>query len=355
VKIDLHLDDDDLALADAAERYARDRLAARTREPLERRRFNEGAWREMARLGWLAVNTEEAHGGLGVRAGSMALLARQAGAAGLAEPLASTAFVGAEVLRHHTGAEQRDRWLPLLLEGRLRVACAFASLAASGDLHFDNGRLHGVREAVPDADLADLLLVQLPHQDSLRWVAVVPADGVTRTPCPLLDGRAAATLRFETAAATLLPGVDNGAAERVAGFVAAADALGAMEAAFALTLEHVKTRRQFGAPLASHQVVVHRAVEMSMRVQESRAVLARAVRALQADPAGRAGEVHAAKAFIAPQAKLVAQDAVQLHGGIGITEEYGVSHCLRRILVDEHWGGGPRRHLDAFMQHPVRR
>ena len=121
-----------------------------------------------------------------------------------------------------------------------------------------------------------------------------------------------------------------------------------METAFALTLEHIKTRTQFGAPLGSNQVVVHRAVDMYLRLQESRALLAQATRALAQGTADAPVEVHAAKAFIGPQARLLAQDAVQLHGGIGITEEAGVSRCLRRALVNEQLHGTAREHLRQF-------
>lgn len=350
MKRDTYLDDIDAALAEAAQRYSRERFAftERQRADAGRRRFDADAWREMAQMGWLGVNTDESAGGLGRRAGSMALLARTAGAANINEPLLSTAFVAAEVLRAHADAAQRGRWLPLLLEGTLRVACAFAA-----EVRVQGSRLQGRCEVVPDADIADLLLVQGADGG---WHAVTPgAAGVARDGYPLLDGRGAATLTFSGCEAEALPVAGRDTAALVAAFASAADALGAMETAFSLTLDYVKARKQFNAAIGSNQAVVHRTVDMYLRLEESRAVLAQATEALAADDPARDAEVHAAKAFIPPQGRLLAQEAVQLHGGIGITEEYAVSHSLRRILVDEQLFGSAREHLRRFAAQPLER
>lgn len=345
MKRDPFLDDVDAALEDAALRYRHDRFAFEQRQRLDaaRRRFDASAWSEMAEMGWLAVNTDESDGGLGRRIGSIALLARTAGAAGINEPLLSCAFVAGEVLRAHGSDAQRKRWLPELLQGRLHVACAFAAAA-----NVSQGRVTGRCEVVLDADLAELLLVQA--RDGL-WYAVAAGDpGLERAAYPLLDGRGAATLIFRQCEAEPLEGNGQGAAGLVAAFAAAADALGAMENAFELTLEYIKTRRQFNAAIGSNQALVHRTVDMYLRLEESGAVLAQAGEALAAADPARQADVLAAKAFIPAQGRLLAQEAVQLHGGIGITEECAVSHCLRRILVDEQLFGSTREHLRRFAE-----
>lgn len=343
MKRDLFLDDVDAALDDAAQRYRRERYAFDRRNRLDTatRRHDASAWSEMAEMGWLGVNVAEADGGLGRRIGSMALLSRVAGAAGITEPLLSSAFVAGEVLGAHASEAQRARWLPALMQGNLRVACAFgAELQAAG------GKIHGRCEVVLDGDIADLILLQ--SLDG-RWHAVAGGDGgLQRTAYPLLDGRGAATLVLRDCQAEPLEARGRGAPRLVAAFGAAADALGAMEVAHELTLDYIKTRRQFNATIGSNQALVHRAVDMYLRLEESRAVLAQAAEALAAADDARAFEVHAAKAFIPAQGRLLAQEAVQLHGGIGVTEECGVSHCLRRILVDEQIFGGTREHLHRF-------
>lgn len=343
-------DEIEQALADAVQRFGRDHydLADRHRLAPTQRRFDAARWREMAELGWLAVATDEADGGLDLGAGAVAVLACGAGAWSINEPLLASGAVAADVIRRHAAAEQRADWIEALLHGRLRAACSFAEGARP--VCVQGSRLVGGREVVLDADIADLLLVECGDEGAWRWFAVRSGTpGLRVHPYPLLDGRAAATLEFDGCEATALPAASDPYSALLAALSASADAVGAMETAFALTLEHVKTRRQFGAPLASNQVVVHRTVDMYLRLQESRSLLAHAVEALRGGGAAGAAEVHAAKAFIGPQARLLAQEAVQLHGGIGITEECGASHCLRRILVDEHLYGGPARHLRRFM------
>lgn len=349
MKRDAYLDDTDAALADAALRYSRQRYAFDARQRLApgQRRFDAQAWQEIAEMGWLSVATSEDDGGLGFRAGSIALLARAAGAAGINEPLASTGFIAADVLRLHATARQRAQWLPGLLAGKLRVACAFA--ADGGSLRRDGNRLHGRCEVVLDADLADLLLLEVGSGADARWHAVLTAaTGLQRTVYPLMDGRGAATLDLDGCVAEPLADSNDEHSRLVAALATSADALGAMETAFALSLEFVKARKQFGVTIGSHQVVAHRAVDMFIRLEECRAVVGRAAQALESDAKARAYEVHAAKAFVGPQARLLAQEAVQLHGGIGITQEYAVSHCLRRSIVDEQLFGGVRSHLQQF-------
>ena len=342
---DAFADDIDAALGDAALRLRRDHFdfARRQRLGADARRFDAGLWAQMAEMGWLGVASDEADGGLGRRIGSIALLARHAGAAGINEPLLS-AWVAADVLRAHGAAEQRAPWLLPLNAGTLRPACAFdTTLAAQGE------RLTGRCEVVPDADLADLLLLQVQGR---WWAVAADAAGLRRSCYPLLDGRGAATLELQDCAAEPLqpapPSADADTPRWLCGLAAAADALGAMDTAFELTLDYIKTRQQFGRALADNQVVVHRTVDMYLRLQEAQAVLDQACEALASGDAARVPEVCAAKAFIPPQGRLLAQEAVQLHGGIGITEEYAVSHCLRRVLVDEQLFGGTDACLQRF-------
>lgn len=352
MKRDAFADEIDAALGEAALRYRRDRFAFDERQRIgaDARRFDAGVWTQMAEMGWLSVASDEADGGLGRRIGSIALLARHAGAAGINEPLLS-AWVAAEVLRVHGAAAQRAHWLAPLMAGGLRVACAFDTALTPHD-----GRLNGRCEVVPDADIADLLLLQAQG----RWHAVAAdAAGLRRSRYPLLDGRGAATLELQDCAAEPLqhapPAADGDTPLWLCGLAAAADALGAMNTAFELTLDYVKTRRQFGRALADNQVVVHRCVDMYLRLKEAQAVLDQACEALASGDAARVSEVCAAKAFIPPQGRLLAQEAVQLHGGIGITEEYAVSHCLRRVLVDEQLFGGTGAYLQRFAGPAFRR
>jgi alkylation response protein AidB-like acyl-CoA dehydrogenase len=345
---ELH-DEIDAALGDAAERFGRDHYPLGTRAHLSaaQRRFDEARWQAIAHMGWLSIASAEEDGGLGLRVGSVAALAQAGGRWAMNEPFISTGVIAADVIRLHASAAQRGEWVAALLEGRLRAACAFSHGIAATER---DGRLHGRCDVVLDADIADLLLVEVEAAGSSHWFAVdANAAGLTRIAHPLVDGRGAASLRFDACEAQPLPGTHSDHPALLGAIAAVADSVGAMEVALALTLEHVKTRQQFGVTIGSHQVVSHRAVDMYIRLQESRAMLAAAVSALQADSKDAAREVHAAKAFVGRQARLLAQDAVQLHGGLGITEECGASHCLRRTLVNEQLHGTTAQHLQRFM------
>lgn len=357
MKRDIWLDETDAALADAAQRYVGERYAFGTRQrlPAELRRFNPDSWREMATMGWLGVATGEEEGGLGLRISSIALLAQAAGRFLINEPLHSSGFIAADVLMHHGDQQQRAQLLPAINEGTLRLACLFSGEAAC--IHAREGRLQGRQEVVLDADIADALLVEAVQADgSTRWYRVDgQAPGLKRQAYPLLDGRGAATVELEGCGAQALQAGSSNHPAQLAALTLAADAFGAMEAAMDLTLEYIKTRQQFGAAIAAHQVIQHRAVDMLMRLSESRAVLAQATQTLQSQPQAAARDVHAAKAFIGQQSRLLVQEAVQLHGGIGITDEYALSHYLRRVVVDDQLLGGYEQHLRRFAASPSTR
>lgn len=342
------LDETDAALDDAATRYTaeRYRFEARQRLSVVERRFSATVWKDLGDMGWLAVSTPEEHGGLGLRVASVCLLSEGAGRALVNEPFVGSGVIAPYLVARHGSDAQRDAWLPGLLAGRSRVAC----LLDDGAVRVQDGKLHGTQPVLLDADIADHLLVRAG--DALWWLDA-DASGVARKVFPLLDGRGAATVAFDGAIGVRL-GSDASVARSVetalqlAALATAADAHGAMSTAFDLTLDYLKTRRQFGTPLGAYQALQHRAVDMYVALGESRAVLDQAIASLQAGAPEAARDVHAAKSFVCESARRVTQEAVQLHGGIGITEEYAASHCLRRARVDEQLWGSAERHFMAF-------
>lgn len=346
MKQKIWLDETDAALDDAARRYTAERYRFDVRQRLSgaERRFSTAVWKDLADMGWLGVATPEEAGGLGLRVGSICLLAEAAGRALLTEPLTSAGVVAPYLLARGGDAVQRDALLPRLQAGELRIAC----LLEAASVRVEAGRLHGRQQVVVDADIADRLLVC--SGDGL-WLLDANAAGVTRQPYPLLDGRGAATLTFEGAEATRIASVglaDMQYALWLAALATAADSHGAMSAAFDLTLDYLKTRRQFGNPLGTYQALQHRAVDMYVALGESRAVLDQAIASLQAGAPDAARDVHAAKALIGESARRVTQEAVQLHGGIGVTDEYAASHYLRRARVNEQLWGSADQHFMAF-------
>ena len=340
------LDDTDAALHDAALRYTAERYGfeARQRLPAAERRFSAKVWADMGEMGWLAVASPEDDGGLGLRVASICLLAEAAGRALVTEPLTSSGVLAPHLVAAHGTPAQRAALLPRLHAGALPMACLLHGPAVT--VH--DGRLQGIHPVLIDADIAQQLIV---HAGGALWLIDSNARGVECRPFPLLDGRGAATVRFDGAQALRLgDGTPTGVAPalQLAALATAADSLGAMSAAFELTLDHLKTRRQFGVPLGTHQALQHRAVDMYIALSESRAVLDLAIDTVQAGSPDAARDVHAAKSFVCESARRVTQEAVQLHGGIGITEEYAVSHYLRRARVNEQLWGSAEQHFVAF-------
>jgi len=346
VKHKIWLDEVDSTLDDAARRYTaeRYRLEARQRMDSAERRFSAGVWRDIADMGWLSVSTPEECGGLGLRVASICLLAEVAGRSLMTEPLTSTGVLAPHLIARHGSDAQREALLPRLLRGDLRVAC----LLDADAFHVETGRLSGGKPVAIDADIAECFIVQADHG---LWLVDAQAHGVMRKPFPLLDGRGAASVTLECASATRLGGSDPCDVRQallLASLTTAADSHGAMTAAFELTLDHLKTRRQFGMPLGANQALQHRAVDMYIALAESRAVLDQAIDSLQAGAAQAARDVLAAKSLVCDSARRVTQEAVQLHGGIGVTDEYAVSHCLRRARVNEQLWGSAEQHFLAF-------
>lgn len=349
--LDISLDDIDSALVASAEKYLHGRHAFETKLKLQPalRRFDPAVWQELADMGWLGITTPEADGGLGLRISSAVLLAQACGQALLNEPLVSAGWLSTHLLAQAAPTPQRQALLQKALCGDLRV------VIADGDpLHTQGGTLHGRLDLVPDADAADVLLVAVRTGGQARTLHAVNigAKGLDRQPCRLLDGRGAAHIDFHHCTAQLLdgalPATVMRATQLLAALLTAADTVGAMKRSFSMTLEYLKTRQQFGRVIGTLQALQHRAVDLHILVQECRAVLARAVAACNDGLPEAAMHVHAAKAVVCGSARHLAQEAIQLHGGIGVTEEYALSHCLRRIRVNEQLHGSAHFHASAF-------
>jgi len=340
------LDEIDAALHDAALRYTAERYSfeARQRMPAAERRFSAGVWKDMGDMGWLSVASPGEEGGLGLRVASICLLAEAAGRALVTEPLTNAGVLAPHLVAAHGTDAQRAKLLPQLHAGTLRIAC----LLDGRNVALQDGRLQGTHPVLIDADIAQQLMV---HAADALWLVDAKAPGVDCRAFPLLDGRGAATVRFDNVEAVRLGDsarADTASTLQLAALATAADSLGAMSAAFDLTLDYLKTRRQFGVPLGTHQALQHRAVDMYIALAESRAVIDQAIGTVQAGSSDAARDVHAAKSLVCESARRVTQEAVQLHGGIGITEEYAVSHYLRRARVNEQLWGSAEQHFVAF-------
>lgn len=356
-------DEIDVALDDVARKFAANNYVFEERHRLDpaTRRFSKSAWQSIAEMGWLSVATPEEFGGLGLRLSSITVLAEAAGAMLLNEPLTDTAFCGAYLISELGTEMQKAELCPQILDGALRLAVAldpaeWLPASAEAITVSGNGVLTGTLPLVSGADIADRLLVRANDTSGATGVYIVSpsADGVDVTSYPLIDGRAAASVTLKGAAGELL-GETSGRVQSIVrnalaigSLATAADSLGVMDRAVAMTVDYIKTRVQFGRPIGDNQVLQHRAVDMHMLTQEARAVVAATVHAGGLDSRAFHHHVHAAKAIVDTNARKVVHGAIQLHGGIGMADEHVAGLCLGRIMVNEQIFGQRRDHMKLF-------
>ncbi|MBX3622222.1 MAG: acyl-CoA dehydrogenase family protein [Rhizobacter sp.] len=329
----------------------------------------EGVWATFAELGLLALTLPEADGGFGGGAVDLMAVMQACGEALVVEPLIDNIGLAGRLLARAGNEAQRSAWLPGLADGSVQLAFAClepgrryeldpqATTAASQP---DGWVLNGEKSVVIGAPSATRLVVSANNGNGATLFLVDPkAPGVSLEACRTVDGLRAAEVRFTHVklGADALLGTAGEALpliEEAVDFATAllcADTVGAMQQACDATLDYLKTRKQFGVPIGSFQALQHRMVDMTIATEEARsmAILAAArVDDITLTPHERARAVSAAKVKIAEAAKLVREEAVQLHGGMGMTEELKVSHTFRRLTMASQRFGDVDHHLARY-------
>ncbi len=319
------------------------------------------AWAQFAEMGLTGLAVPAEHGGFGGGAVDLMGVMEAFGEALVVEPYVPTVLAARLVVR--AGSEsQKQAILPEVAAGRMKLALAHTEKGAryrieSVHASFENGRLKGEKAAVVGAPLADKVVVSAHGADGIGLYLVDrPQAKSYRT----LDDRLAADLVFNGAPAEKLRGglelieeaFDFGAA------LACAEAVGAMKFACETTLEYLKTRKQFGVPIGTFQALQHRIVDLFIESEQARSMACLACsKADQAESPRqrpeemareRARAVSSAKIRIADAARRISQESVQLHGGMGMTDELKVSHTFRRLTVLAAEFGDADTHLARF-------
>jgi pimeloyl-CoA dehydrogenase small subunit len=355
-----------------------ERLVAATYPSLEVRQalmqqpqgFSARGWAQFAEMGLLGIPFSEDEGGFG--GGPVeTLVVMEALGKGLAlEPYLSSVVLGGGAVRLAGSAEQKEKLIPGIVEGSLRLALAQTEAQARYDLNdvATTARkvaggyvLDGRKSVVVNGDSADRLVVSARTAGERRdaegiSLFLVPADapGLRITGYPTQDGGRAAEIAFgevRVAEADLLGEEGKGlpVLQRLAEYAIAAlaaEAVGAMSALHALTVDYLKTRSQFGTPISNFQVLQHRAVDMLIAVEQARSMAFYAAMMVESDDAAeRAAALSAVKVQINRSCRLVGQEAVQLHGGIGMTMEYIGAHYFKRLTMIESLFGDTPHHL----------
>jgi pimeloyl-CoA dehydrogenase len=378
--MDFSFDDDHLALRDAVQRFCDGEYPPHQRGNPETPEIAAKRWAGMAELGLLGLPFDAELGGSGQSAIEVMLVAQELGRSlGGAGWLASVVLAGQLLAEAGTPA-QCSRWLPALARGDLRLALAFAEADSRYDLarvattaRTQHGacRIDGRKTLVLDGDRADVLLVvarsagATGERHGLTIFAVdAKQRGVSVHPFGTLDARRAAHVDFDAVdvdvnAIVGTPGAAlpllEAAVDRAAAALCA-EAAGAMEALLGLTAEHLRTRKQFGAPLAKLQALQHRVADMLIALEQVKSMACAAAMAVDAgDVPQRARIVSAAKALTGQLGREAGLAAIQLHGAMGMTDECRAGHYAKRLIViNQLFGDAPHhlQRLSSFTETP---
>ena len=362
--MDFDFSDEQVSLRDAVARWvekgfpfdrrlALARAGGRTRE----------VWQELAELGLTGLAVPEDHGGMGFGPVEAMVVMEELGGGLVNAPYAMGALVAPALLQAAPG-ELQQAWLPRVASGEALVVLAHQERAARYRLHHvatraedgDGGwRLSGAKSVVTAGDEADAFVVPARISGAVDEPAGIGlflvergAAGSTIGGHPTQDGARAAELQLSGTPASLICGEGWPVLEHAAdiGIAAAcAEGVGLMDRLFAITVDYMNTRRQFGVPIASFQALRHRAAEVKMQLELARSMSYYASLKLGEPPAQRRRALSQAKVQLGRSMRQVGQECIQLHGGIGVTEEYAGSHYFKRLTVLELGWGDTMHHL----------
>lgn len=317
-------------------------------------------WATYAELGWLGAGLSEDEGGFGGSAIENALIAEELGRGLVTEPF--IAHVIATRMLVAIGSEASAAYVGTMVMGEARIVPALQETSGRGDwriveTHAHGGKLTGSKSLVEGAASAEQYLISAKDGDRLGiYLVNADAAGISRTDYRTLDNRRVADLALANVDATLLasgPAAEAAIEQAIEhGLVAlCGEALGAMDAALWATRDYLKVRKQFGTAIGNFQALQHRMADMLIEVEMTRSALYAALAVMaDADANRRAAAVSAAKAQASTGGLFVGAQAIQLHGGIGVTEELSISHYYRRLFVIARQFGDADLHLARFAQ-----
>ncbi len=353
-----------------ADRYGFDQRKSYAQNP---EGWSRVLWRQLAELGLLGLPFAERFGGSEGGPVETMIVMEGLGQALALEPYLATVILGGGFLRHGSSAAQQAALLPQIAAGELTLALAaterhsrydLADIATTARRDGSGWVLDGEKGVVLHGDSADRLIVtarigggQRERDGIAVFLVDAAAEGVARRGYPTQDGLRAAEVtlsRVRVADDMVLgePGAALPLIERVVDEAIAAlcaEAVGAMSALHELTLEYLKTRQQFGRPIASFQVLQHRSVDMLIALEQARSMaLYATMMADAADDAERHAAIATAKVQIGRSGRFIGQQAIQLHGGIGMTMEYKAGHYFKRVTMIDTMFGDADYHLRAL-------
>ena len=375
--MDLSLNDDQNMLKDSVERFVREQYAFETRRKnaATATGWLESNWAKFAELGWLGIPFSEEAGGLGWGMVETSIVMEQFGRGLVLEPFLPTILLGGETIARGGSKAQKEALLPSVIEGKTQLALAYferqarynlADVTMTAKKDGSGYVLSGQKGVVFNGPAADQIIVAARTAGGQRdakgitlFLVGKDARGLTRRDYPTQDASRASEIAFDKVAVgadAIVGKLDDGLSllEEVidrATVAVCAEAVGCMDALNAATHEYIKTRKQFGVPIGKLQVLQHRMVDMFTHAQESRSmVLMATLKIDDSDAAVRRKAASAAKVQIGKSGRFVGQGAVQLHGGMGVTDELNVSHYFKRLTMIDSIFGNQQFHLTRYGQ-----
>jgi pimeloyl-CoA dehydrogenase small subunit len=370
--MDFDLTDEQRLLKDSVERLIGDQYQFEQRKKYmaEPDGWSPAVWQQYAELGLLGLPFAEAHGGFGGGPVETMIVMEAFGRGLVLEPYFATVILGGGLLRRAATPAQQQSLLPQVAQGKLKLGFAHVERQSRYDLadvattaRRDGAAwvLDGAKSVVLHGDCADRLLVTARLSGNRRDRAGIglflvdpSAPGVTRRGYPTQDGLRAAEVTLSSARVApddvlgepgaALPAIEHVVDEAIAALCA--EAVGTMQAMHETTLEYLKTRQQFGRPIGQFQVLQHRSVDMLVALEQARSMaMFAAVMAAEEDATERRRAMAAAKVQIGRSGRHIGQEAIQLHGGIGMTMEYKVGHYFKRMTMIDMLFGDADAHL----------
>lgn len=361
-------------LQDTLRRFLSDRYTTEARNAIidSDSGMSADIWAELAELGVIGALFTEEDGGFGGKGFDISVVFEELGRAGVVEPFLDTAVLGGGLVAA-LGDETQKGMVEAVIAGAMHLAFAHGEPASRYDLNEvsasatadgDEIVLNGFKAVVVNAEAADHLIVSARESgasgdtDGISlFIVPAGAGGLTLRGYPMLAGGRAAEVVLDNvrvpssvrlgAAGAAWPAIQSVAA--AANVALAAEAMGAMESATTLTREYLTTRKQFGRPIGTFQALAHRMADLLIELEQARSAVVNAAGHLEAAPRQRDMQIASARNLLGRVGRLVAEESIQMHGGIAMTQEYELAHIAKRIVMSDHRFGDTDYHLERFI------
>ena len=373
--MDFSFTEEQSLLQDSVQRFVQNSYEFEARQKLIKTEegFSRDNWSSFAELGWLALPFAEESGGFGGTAVETMIVMEEFGKGLVVEPYVTTVIMAGSIIEAGGSAAQKENVLADMMAGTRLAAVAYvepqarfnlADVTTTATRSGDGYTINGFKGVVLGGPSADVLVVPARTSGDQRdaggitlFLVDSSANGISRRDYPTIDGGRASEITFdnvEVSAGDVLGEMDAGLALLEVGInngilAVCAEAVGAMEVLYKTTVEYCKTREQFGQPIGKFQVLQHRMVDMFMEHEQAKSLLyMAAIRMSEDDELEARKAISALKVQVGKGGRFVGQNAIQLHGGMGMTDELNVGHYFKRITAVEILFGNADFHLKQY-------